>query len=312
MTSQVQIGNRTVGELFSPLIIAEVGQAHDGSITMAHDYIDAIAETGADGVKFQCHLAEFESYPQDKWRNPPLQGFYFYETRFDYWKRMEFDLGQWIGLQKHASDRGLLFLCSPFSQEAAAILDDLVPAWKLPSGELTNVALLQRIRQSGKPVIISTGMATYAEIENLKTHFERDCDVILLHCVSEYPTPAARARLGGIAELRALYPSTVVGLSDHSANIYAGLAAAALGAKMIEVHVALSKLTSHPDASVSISMPELRQLVEGATFIHAASQPISSRDEFVQAPRIAAMRTLFMERHLRNREYRESKRVNHP
>lgn len=137
-------------------VIAEVAQAHDGSLGMAHAFIDAIAEAGADAVKLQTHIAAAESSPDEPWRvkfSPQDT------TRFDYWKRMEFTEEQWHGLKQHADDRGLLFLSSPFSFEAVELMERVgVWAWKVASGEVSNGSMLERMCRAGLSVILSSGM----------------------------------------------------------------------------------------------------------------------------------------------------------
>ena len=136
MALHFQIGNCTIGEDQPCLIVAEVAQAHDGSLGMAHAYIDAIADAGADAVKFQTHIAAAESTPQEPWRIKFSQQD---ATRYDYWQRMEFTEAQWLGLKDHADERGLIFLSSPFSVEAVDLLSRIgVAAWKVPSGETAN------------------------------------------------------------------------------------------------------------------------------------------------------------------------------
>src|SRR5437763_1720168 len=145
------------------LIIGEVGQAHNGSLGMAHAFIDAIANAGADAVKFQTHIASAESTAAEPWRIrfSPQDS-----TRYEYWKRMEFSEEQWLGLKKHADERGLLFLSSPFSVEAVQLLQRVgVPAWKVASGEISNVPLFEALARTELPVLMSTGMSDLSEID---------------------------------------------------------------------------------------------------------------------------------------------------
>ena len=143
------------------LIIAEVAQAHDGSLGTAHAYVDAVAKAGADVVKFQTHIAAAESTPHEPWRVrfSPRD-----ETRYEYWKRMEFTEKEWLGLRKHALKVGVDFLSSPFSVEALELLERVeVMGWKVASGEVRNLALLNRMAATGLPVFLSTGMSALAE-----------------------------------------------------------------------------------------------------------------------------------------------------
>lgn len=248
-------------------IIAEVAQAHDGSLGMAHAFVDAIADCGADAVKFQTHIAEAESTPDEPWRKRFTSQD---ETRMDYWRRMEFTPAQWTELKQHAVDRGLLFLSSPFSNEALALLEQVgVSAWKVASGELSNPLLLDAMARTRRPVILSTGMSTLDEIDIAIEHIRgRDNPFVLLQCTSEYPCPPERVGLNVISELRERY-ACPVGLSDHSATIYPGLAAAVLGISILEVHLTLSRNMFGPDVSASVTPAQLRQIVEGVRFIEA-------------------------------------------
>jgi N-acetylneuraminate synthase len=249
------------------LIVGEVAQAHDGSVGMAHAFIDAIAATGADAVKFQTHIASAESTPDEPWRvRFSVQD----KTRYAYWRRMEFTEEQWRGLQRHATDRGLLFLSSPFSLEAVDLLTRVgVAAWKIASGEAANSPMLDRMAITGLPFILSTGMSRLDEIDSavarIRTH---QLPLAVLQCTSEYPCPPEHVGLNLIPVLRDRY-ACPIGLSDHSGTIYPGLAAVTLGAEVLEVHVTLSREMFGPDVSASITTSELRQLVDGVRFIEA-------------------------------------------
>jgi N-acetylneuraminate synthase len=147
------------------LVIAEVAQAHDGSLGTAHAYVDAVAKAGADAIKFQTHIASAESTPGEPWRVKfsPQDA-----TRYDYWQRMEFTEDQWHGLAQHARDRGLQFLSSPFSVAAVDLLTRVeVAAWKVASGEVSNALLFDRMLATGWPIILSTGMSPLAEIDGV-------------------------------------------------------------------------------------------------------------------------------------------------
>jgi N-acetylneuraminate synthase len=247
------------------LVIGEVAQAHDGSLGTAHAFIDAVAAAGADAVKFQTHLAAAESTPGEPWRVrfSPQDA-----SRYDYWKRMEFTAEQWQGLAHHAAERGLLFLSSPFSVEAAQMLDRLgMAAWKVASGEVSNPLLLDFLLETGRPVLLSTGMSPLAEIdEAVRRVRERGAPLAVLQCTTAYPCPPEKIGLNLIPFFRDRY-QCAVGLSDHSGTIYPGLAAVTLGAEVVEVHVTLSREAFGPDVPASLTTAELRQLVEGARFL---------------------------------------------
>lgn len=249
-------------------IIGEVAQAHDGSLGAAHAYIDAIAKAGADAVKFQTHIAAAESTPGEPWRVKfsPQDA-----TRYEYWKRMEFTEEQWHGLAQHARERGLAFLSSAFSLEAVELLERVgVPAWKVGAGEVTNLPMLDRMARTGKPVILSSGMATWAEmdaaVECVRKH---GAPVAVLQCTTAYPCPPEKLGLNVIEVLRQRY-NCPTGLSDHSGTIYAGIAAAALGATILEVHVTFSRESFGPDVPASLTTKGLKQLVAGVRFIETA------------------------------------------
>jgi len=250
------------------LVIGEVAQAHDGSLGTAHAYIDAIADAGADAVKFQTHIAAAESTPGEPWRVrfSPQD-----EMRYDYWKRMEFTEVQWQGLAQHARDRDLVFLSSAFSFEAVDLLERVgMPAWKVGAGELTNLPLLARMARTDSPVLLSSGMASWAELDQaVATVRAAGAPFALFQCTTAYPCPPQRLGLNVIAMLRERY-GCPVGLSDHSGTIYAGLAAVALGAELLEVHVTFSRDSFGPDVPASVTLDELGSLVHGARFIGTA------------------------------------------
>lgn len=268
MIERFKIGAHEIGGSKRCFIIGEVAQAHDGSLGMAHAFIDAIAAAGADAVKFQTHIAEAESSPDEPWRVrfSPQD-----ESRFEYWKRMEFSERQWRGLKEHAERKGLIFLSSPFSGEAVGLLERIgMPAWKIASGEVNNQLLLEQVTQTGRPVLLSTGMSPLSEIDRVMERFiSRNYPVAVMQCSSSYPTPPEKLGLNLLAQYRDRY-GCPVGLSDHSATIYAGLATATLGADLLEVHVTLSREMFGPDVVASVTVGELAKMVEGVRFIERA------------------------------------------
>ena len=270
-------------------IMAEVAQAHDGSLGTAHVYIDAVAQTGADAIKFQTHIADAESTPAEAWRVKfsPQDN-----TRFDYWKRMEFSAEQWAGLKEHAEQAGLVFLSSPFSIEAVQLLDSLgISAWKIASGEVGNRAFFDEILRTKKPVLLSTGMSGLAEIDQaVQLMQEHDIPLTVLQCTSMYPTPAEKVGLNLLGLFKERYGCTV-GLSDHSGSIFPGLAAVTLGITVLEVHVAFSRETFGPDVTSSLTTGELKQLVEGVRMIEKIQN--SPVDKDLLARELEPMRKLF-------------------
>ena len=247
------------------LIIGEVGMAHDGSLGLAHAFVDAIADRGADAVKFQTHIAEAESTPSEPFR---VKFSRQDERRYDYWTRTAFTADQWRGLAGHCRDRGVLFLSSPFSGEAVALLGALeMPAWKIASGEVGNLRLLDQVIATRRPVILSSGMSDLGELDTAVARVrDAGVDVAVMQCTTAYPCPPEQVGLNMIPALRERYRCPV-GLSDHSGTIYAGLAAATIGISLLEVHVTMNRAMFGPDVPASVRLDELRQLVDGVRFI---------------------------------------------
>ena len=283
------IASRSIGPGNPCLIIGEVAQAHDGSLGLAHAFIDAIAAAGADAVKFQTHIAAAESTPDEPWRVKfSLQD----ETRFDYWRRMEFSEAQWLGLKRHADEKGLIFLSSPFSVEAVKLLTRIgVPAWKVASGEIGNPLLLDAMYRTGLPILFSSGMSDWAELDQAVAGAKKaGCAVAVLQCSTMYPCPAEKIGLNLLPEMRARY-TCPVGLSDHSGVIFAGLAAVATGCDLYETHVTLSRDMFGPDVVASITPVELRQLVTGVRFIETMqAHPL---DKGAMAAEMEPLRKIF-------------------
>jgi N-acetylneuraminate synthase len=281
-----ETAQRTDGRCF---IIAEVAQAHDGSLGTAHAFVDAVAKTGADAVKFQTHIAAAESTPGEPWRvNFSPQD----ASRYDYWKRMEFSEEQWRGLKNHAHERGLKFLSSPFSFEAVDLLTRVgVAAWKVGSGEVNNLPMLERMLQTKLPVFLSSGMSALSELDTaVALANKQGVPVTVLQCTSSYPCPPEKIGLNLIPVLRERY-DCAVGLSDHSGTIYPGLAAATLGIAALEVHVTFSRQAFGPDVLASVTLDELHQLVDGVRFIEKAiANPV---DKDSMAVELGPMRELF-------------------
>lgn len=271
------------------LIIGEVAQAHDGSLGMAHAFIDAIASAGANAVKFQTHIGAAESTAEEPWRVKFSQQD---ASRYDYWKRMEFSEEQWHGLKRHADESGLLFLSSPFSMQAVELLSRVgVAGWKVASGEVSNIPMLERMAMTGLPVYLSTGMSSLEEIDRAVELVRRwQLPLAVLQCTSAYPCPPEKVGLNLIPFYRERYGCDV-GLSDHSGTIYPGLAAVTLGIEVLEVHVTLSREMFGPDVAASITSSELRTLVDGIRFVERMkANPL---DKDVLSNELAPLRTLF-------------------
>ena len=249
-------------------IIAEIGQAHEGSLGILHSYIDALAHTGVDAIKFQTHIAEAESSIYEPFR---VKFSYEDETRYDYWKRMEFTLEEWKGIKKHCDDVELEFMSSPFSNMAVDWLEEIgVQKYKIGSGEVNNFLMLEKIAKTGKDIILSSGMSSFSELDETISFLKQfDNNISILQCTTKYPTLATDIGLNVLSELRERY-SLPVGLSDHSSTIYPGLAAVSLGAEILEFHVVFDKKIFGPDSQSSLTIEETKQLVEGVRFIETS------------------------------------------
>lgn len=270
-------------------IIAEVAQSHEGSVGQAHAFIDAVAATGANAIKFQTHIASQESTVREQFRT---NFSYQDHTRYDYWRRMEFTEEQWSGLATHARERSLVFLSSPFSFEAVRLLERLnMTMWKVASGEVSNIPQLDLIASTGKPVLLSSGMSRWNELQEAVDFLHsKGSKVAVLQATSCYPTPPEKVGLNVMVEMKEKL-CVPVGLSDHSGSIFPSLAAFALGGTFLEVHVALSRAMFGPDVSSSIAVDELKQLVEGVRCLEKVLNHPVEKDQV--ADELAAVRVLF-------------------
>ena len=246
-------------------MIAEIGNNHDGSLRQAESLIDAAADAGADLAKFQTHIAEAEMLPSTP--TPP----HFDEPRFEFTRRMELSLDDHARLKTRAEERGLIFFSSPFSVEAVDLLEKVdAPAYKVASGEVTNPPLLDRIAATGKPVLISSGMSGIADVQRAVELFQNaGSDVLVMQCTSAYPCPPEQVNLRAMVAMGERF-GTPVGLSDHTAEINASLAAVALGGSAVEKHFTLSRRLYGPDHKASLEPADLARLVQGVREVHAA------------------------------------------
>jgi len=287
-----------------PLIIAEIGQAHDGSLGMAHSYIDAVHRAGVDGVKFQTHIANAETTKAEPWR---IKFSKQDKTRFDYWKRMEFSEDQWAGLKEHASSKKLIFLSSVFSLEAFEMLNRIgVYAWKVASGEINNVPLLNKMVDTNIPIWISTGMSDYNEISKILKIIEKpSSDITLFQCTSSYPTNPEQIGLNVIKELKEKFKYNV-GLSDHSGTIFPSLAATLMGVSVIEIHVVFSKESFGPDVTSSVELKQLKELVKGVDFLYKSiNNPV---DKNFVSNDMKKMRNIFMKKIVTTEKIRKNEK----
>lgn len=270
-------------------LIAEIGQAHDGSLGNVYAFIDEMACCGVNTMKFQMHIAAAESSALEPFR---VKFSKQDATRFDYWKRMEFSFDQWVAIKSYTEAKGMQFLCSPFSMQAFEWMEELgVNRYKIASGELGNFLLLDAIARTGKPVILSSGMSSFNDIEIAIQRLNKyGNQVELMQCTTAYPTPAKKVGLNVLTELAEKF-NLPVGLSDHSGEIYPGLAAASLGAKHIEFHVAWHKGQFGPDTTSSLIPEQVTQLVDGVKFINEMQLNPIDKDAF--ANELSPLKTMF-------------------
>ena len=268
----------------SVYVIAEAGMNHDGSLGNAIRMVEVAAEAGADAVKFQLHDAEAEST-----RDAPSPPYFQHESRWDYFRRTAFTDEQWGALREACDDAGIEFVCAPFSLEALERLERIgVARWKIGSGEVTNLDLIRAVATTGKPVLVSSGMSSWAELDAAVEAAGEN--VTVLQCTSEYPTPPERVGLNLLAELRERYGKPV-GLSDHSLGPYACFAAVALGATVVEKHFTLSKEMYGPDAALALEPHELEAFVDGIREIEEIlASPV---DKDAEARELAEMKRVF-------------------
>ncbi|MYL62246.1 polyhydroxyalkanoate biosynthesis repressor PhaR [Bacillus hwajinpoensis] len=258
----IEIGDRKVGEDYKPLVIAEIGINHEGSLAVAKEMVDAAASSGAEVIKHQTHVVEDEMSKEAKKVIPGNTDVSIYEVM----KRCALNEEDEFALKDYVESKGMIYLSTPFSRAAADRLERMgVLAYKIGSGECNNYPLLEHVASFGKPMIVSTGMNNIESIKKtVKILEDYKVPYALLHCTNLYPTPPRLVRLGGMQELQATFPNAVIGLSDHTANNNAALAATGLGASILERHFTDSKDRQGPDILCSMDPAELKALVDGS------------------------------------------------
>jgi N,N'-diacetyllegionaminate synthase len=269
-------------------LVAEVAQAHDGSIGFAHSFIYLAKSVGADAVKFQCHIAKEETTAQDKFR----KRFSFKkETRYEYWQRMEFTFDEWLGLKKHAEEIGLDFICSIFSKKSLLMMKKLnLKIWKIASGEIFDFKLVKDIAKEKGFLIFSTGMVNYDSVPKLIDPISKiNSNIAVLYCRSLYPTPLKEVYLNDMIKLKneINFP---VGISDHSGNPYVPITAISLGAKIVELHLCFNKLQFGPDTSSSLDPSEFKQVSEANETIFKL---LNSKNKHIKDKKIEKISNLF-------------------
>lgn len=261
-----EIKGRKIGDGCAPFVIAEVGINHEGWYKKAIKLVDRAKESQAECIKFQCHITEKEMIPTNM-----RPGKISKERLWDIIKRCELTKEEEIKVKDYCDKQGIIYLSTPFSREAADRLEDMgVPAFKIGSGECNNYPLIEHVAKKRKPMILSTGMNNIDSIrKSVKLIKKYKAPLMLMHCVSMYPTPYNKVRLQAIIQLRDEF-NLPVGLSDHSIGIYTCLGAVALGAAALEKHFTIDRKWPGPDNPFSIEPDELKELIIGSRAIFEA------------------------------------------
>ena len=248
---------------------AEIAQSHDGSLGIAHSYIDALKDVGVDAIKFQMHIAEAESSIHEPFRT---KFSYEDDSRYDYWKRMEFSYEQWEGLKKHCDDLNIEFIASPFSIKASSWLRKLkVKKVKIGSGEINNKLLIDHVSGYVDEIILSSGLCSEDELQDIIDYsLKKFKKISLLQCTSEYPCSPENWGLDYISYFKEKFKNIKIGYSDHSGTITSSIAAAALKAEIIEFHVTFDKKMFGPDNLSSLTINEVKKLCAAVRQIKAS------------------------------------------
>ena len=263
-------------------IIAEIGNSHEGSLGLAKQFIKTAAESGVDAVKMQTHIFDAESLPDAP--NPP---YFKNESRKEYFDRTGFSINQWKELKRFAEkDLKIDFFSSPFSLEAVDLLENIgVKSYKIASGEVNNIPLLEKIAKTGKRVLLSSGMSSWTELDYAVEVLQLNgCkDLVVLQCTSEYPCPPKQAGLNIIDEIKSRYKNVTLGYSDHTMGMAIPLAAVTKGVKVIEKHFTLSKKMYGSDASNSTEPDEFKRLVDEIRQLEIALNHKIDKDKKVKS-----------------------------
>lgn len=261
----IEICGRKIGEKYKPLVIAEIGINHGGSLKVAKEMVDAAYNAGAEVIKHQTHIVEDEMSKEAKKVIPGNTDISIYDVM----EQSALDEKDELELKEYVESKEMIFLSTPFSRAAVDRLEKMgVKAYKIGSGEMNNYPLIEYVASLGKPIIMSTGMNDIESIQKAVNILERHkVQYALLHTTNLYPTPFNLVRLGAMEELKNNFPNSVIGLSDHTINNNACLAATALGASILERHFTDSKDRIGPDIICSMTPLELKELIEGTTEI---------------------------------------------
>ena len=258
----IKLGNREISDEFPPLVVAEIGINHEGSLRTAKEMVDAAFSVGAEVIKHQTHVVDDEMSQRAKEVIPGNSK----DSIYDIMKRCALSEKDETELKEYVESKGMIFISTPFSRAAADRLNRMgVLAFKIGSGEMNNHPLIRHIASFGKPMIVSTGMNDIESIkETVNILEEYSIEYSLMHTTNIYPTSSEQVRLGAMVEMMKTFPNAIIGLSDHTINNNACLAAVALGANIVERHFTDSKDRPGPDIVCSMTPDELKLLIEGS------------------------------------------------
>jgi sialic acid synthase SpsE len=264
---EITIAGRKIGPAHPPLVVAEIGINHEGSLAVAKEMVDAAARAGVEVVKHQTHIVEDEMSGAAKRVVPGNASVSIYEIM----QRCALSEEDEKLLQQYVESKGMIFISTPFSRAAADRLQRMnLPGYKIGSGECNNYPLLKHIASFGKPVILSTGMNTIESVRKAAAIFDRaSVPCALLHTTNLYPTPPHLVRLGAMVELGRAFPNAVIGLSDHTTDNIACLGAVALGASILERHFTDHMSRPGPDIVCSMDEKACRELIESSAKLHS-------------------------------------------
>lgn len=281
--AQITINGVKIGDGCKPYVIAEGCDNHMGDLNVAKEMALQAKLAGADCIKFQHHLPDEEMLP-----DVPMSS-NFDIPLYEFLRLHALTLDQHKELKAYCDSIGITYLCTPFSYKAACELEEagLAFAFKIGSGEMTDIPSLKRIAEFGRPMIISTGMCTLEEVDRTYNALKNSgAPLAFTNCLSEYPPVYEDINLGVIKQMKARYPDVVIGHSDHTPDLFTCYAAVALGACIIEKHVILNKMTPGPDQSVSIDFTELHQLADGCNKVFLAmgnEKKVRKNEEAIRA-----------------------------
>jgi len=265
MNPFIEIAGRKIGPDFPPLVIAEIGINHEGSLAVAKEMVDAAYRAGVEVVKHQTHIVEDEMSGAAKKVIPGNATVSIYEIM----ERCALNEEEELELKKYVESKGMIFISTPFSRAAAERLKKMdIPAYKIGSGECNNYPLLEHIASFGKPIILSTGMNTIESVKKAVAIFDKhNVPVALLHTTNLYPTPTHLVRFGAMTQLQESFPDKVFGLSDHTLNNNACLGSVALGASILERHFTDNMQRTGPDIVCSMDESACRELIQSSNEI---------------------------------------------